>query len=72
MSNASLTRWRMCVHDYYKNKGEPYKIPRKGTKDYEEIKKIYSKGENEQTTKKCVNCKSYKCRCKCPYDKPKK
>ena len=69
MSNSSLTQWRKCVEDYYKNKGESYKIPRKGTKDYDEIKKIYSKAQPKE---KCVKCKSYQCRCKCPYEKPKK
>lgn len=55
-STNKLAIWRECVSEYYKQKGESYKVPKKGTPAYAAIKK-----EFERRTK-CKKCKT-SCTC---------
>lgn len=43
MPNAKLSMWTASVKEYCEKKGTVYKVPKKDTKQYREIRKIYDK-----------------------------
>lgn len=59
---SHLELWRETVSDYYKNKGKTFHVPKKGTDDYDKIKKIYDKRRGKAV--KCKKCKKACCCCK--------
>ncbi len=43
MAGEKLALWRESIKEYCNHKNIPYKVPKKGTKDYTAIKKIFAK-----------------------------
>ncbi len=48
MPKEKLKKWTESVKEYCEMKGVAYKVPKKGSKEYTAIKKIYAK--------KCGSC----------------
>lgn len=71
---SALKLWQESISEYAKNTNSNYTIPKKGTTNYNEVKKIYDK-KRGQVNKSNVNPeskskKSCKCRCSCNCPKP--
>lgn len=49
MPNEKLKLWSDSIKEYCEKSGKKYQVPRKGSHDYCEVKKIYAK--------KCSKCK---------------
>lgn len=61
MSNNGLKLWQESINEYCSRNNSKYTVPKKGTTNYAEIKKIYDKKRGN------VNKKSNKkCKCQCP------
>lgn len=41
-NNEKLTLWRESIKEYCASKNTTYKVPKKGSKEYDEVKKIYN------------------------------
>jgi hypothetical protein len=73
MSNNKLQLWRDSIAEYSDANGLKYIVPKKGTKEYTGVKKIYEAKCNQKDKKKST-CKVYckkadsncKTNCQCP------
>ena len=68
MSNNHLKLWQESINEYCLKNNSKYTIPKKGTTNYAEIKKIYVK-KRGQVNKASKSNKSCKCRCPCSCEK---